>query len=141
MRFGKVEQDLAVRSLMAVALCALVVALVSPVAAFSSPRGQEKDRDSGDAGCHGLVNAYAHGGSVEAVAEKHGCDLSGVTPAEHPTKDDVDHDVDSAGGPPPSVVDAKCDRIAAKLDAAEDRPHGKSADAFARQAEKWGCAN
>jgi len=126
---------------MAVALSALVVALVAPVAAFSPPGGLERDSDSGKAGCHGLVNAYAHGGSVDAPAEKHGCDLSGITPAEHPTKNDDDEDVDSAGGPPLRVVEAKCHRIAHNLDAAEDRPHGKSADAFARQAEKWGCSN
>ena len=141
MRFNNVERDLIVRSLMALTLCALVVALVSPVAAFSAPNGREKDRDSSQAGCHGLVKAYAHGGSVDAVADKHGCDLSGATPVDHPTKNDDADEVDSDGGPPRSVVEAKCDRISHKLDAAEERPHGKSADAFARQAEKWGCAN
>ncbi len=34
---------------------------------------------------------------------------------------------------------AKCDRIASKLTEAQARPHGKSADAFARQADRWEC--
>ena len=77
---------------------------------------------------------------------KHGCDLSGITPIEHPPggdpdADDEDGPPDAGHGPPADVVAAKCDRIAAKLAAAEVKLHGNSAAAFARQADKWSCSD
>ena len=45
---------------------------------------------------------------------------------------------EDAGAAGPDVQ-GKCDLIATKLAAAQARPHGKSADAFARQATRWEC--
>jgi len=102
------------------------------------------------------------------VATKLGCDLSAVlpvTPGAKPPKDnpqagddttdennaaDTTDDNSSADQPDagpsanepganPAVQQAKCDKIAAKLQAAQSKPHGHSADAFARQAARWGC--
>jgi hypothetical protein len=125
---------------MTVALLVVVAASVSPVVAVAPPNGQADLAMPAHAGCQGLVNAYAHGGDVEAVADKHGCDLSGIPPAGHSGQNNADGD-HSEGGPPPDVVEAKCAKIAEKLASAQARPHGKSAAAFGRQADKWGRAN
>jgi hypothetical protein len=116
--------------------------------------------------CQGILNAYAHAAdaaldALQAVAEKLGCDVSGVErvakPGKGPTNSQADEDTadqadeasdegaDQAAEPNEDATDAgpdvqaKCDRIAQKLAAAQDRPHGKSASAFARQAAHWGC--
>ena len=118
-------------------------------------------------GCHGIVNAYAHAAdaalpALQAVAEKLGCDLSGVErvakPAGKPDNSAADEDDDQAepsedanepdedanetdedAGAAGPDVQGKCDLIATGLAAAQARPHGRSADAFARQATHWGC--
>jgi hypothetical protein len=91
--------------------------------------------------CQGLLNAYAHAAepaidSLRAVADAHGCDLSGVERVEKHGQGPVGADSENTET---LDVAAKCDRIAQKLFVAEARPHGKSADAFRRQAARWGC--
>jgi hypothetical protein len=60
--------------------------------------------------------------------------------------------LETAGAPPgwkgnqpdadqPHGWDTKCDKIADKLAIAATRLHGESAEAFARQAERWGCSS
>jgi len=132
-------------------LAGLAAVLVASSTAAASPP-KERDHPAGQAqfGCHGIANAYSHVSAeqgraiaaLRAVAAKHGCDLSGVEPASHPTDEDTDDsNDDQADGPPAEVVARKCDKISEKLSEAQARPHGHSADAFARQAEKWGCLN
>ena len=136
----------------------LVFALVMPTMVLgsnASPATSTSDTVSN--GCQGIVNAYAHvsanvarngnnGNALAAlstVADRLGCDLSAPPPATA-NKDpyDVSDGADTTNQPdadkPPSHND-KCDKIAAKLAAAQANPHGKSADAFARQADHWGC--
>jgi hypothetical protein len=139
--------------MLAVAAVVLVV-IASPAVAGSPPRERHEVHEGGHPGCHGTANAYSHVlanaahdaeaqrslQDLRAVAEKKGCDLSGVKPAERPKGGDGDERPGGEGdGPPADVVADKCERIGAKLDVAEARPHGNSADAFARQAEKWSC--
>ena len=136
---------------------ALAIALIATVAMAASPaRQRDKNAFGEHPGCHGTANAYSHVlanrdtdpearqslDDLRAVAEKKGCDLTGVEPAQHPNRDKPDQNADGEGGqagPPAVVVEAKCDRIADKLAVAQARTHGNSADAFARQAEKWSC--
>ena len=132
-----------------VAVVSLLVAAVSPTFAGSPGRDNAKLREDAKPGCNGLVNAYAHGAPVADVAAAHGCDLTGITPAQHPNDGDADkdgdeqnesdEDADAGDGPPADVVAAKCDHIADRLAAAEARTHGNSAAAFTRQADKWSC--
>jgi hypothetical protein len=76
----------------------------------------------------------------------HGCDLSAVKPVAKPGGADQDEadeagndqDADHGNGTGPDVA-AKCTKINDKLAEAATRSHGKSADAFERQAERWGC--
>jgi hypothetical protein len=94
--------------------------------------------------------------SLAGVAAKLGCDLTAPAPApgnepetDNPTGTDNASDEDNETDPnddtsadqpgPPAQQQAKCDKIATKLQAAQAKPHGKSADAFARQADRWGC--
>jgi hypothetical protein len=115
---------------------------------------------AGGQACQGLANAYAHAAdpalaSIQAAADRLGCDLANVTRVTKPARgsDGVGRPQDGPGhqggiedprnggsaaerGPD---VAAKCDRIAEKLAVAQARPHGKSADAFSRQAARWGC--
>ena len=132
------------------AIALLAIVFVASAAAARPPNDKPKAQEGAHPSCHGLANAYAHGGAVAEVAAKHGCDLTGITPVQHPANGDEDEDEDEAedpehpdggegNGPPADVVAAKCDQIAAKLAEAEARPHGNSAAAFARQADKWGC--
>jgi hypothetical protein len=51
---------------------------------------------------------------------------------------DVNPTTDQPGANP-ATQQAKCDKIATKLQAAQAKPHGKSADEFARQADRWSC--
>lgn len=139
----------------------LALAVVGLVGAVTFA-GQPNDSVGSENGCRGITNAYAHAAdaalpALQAVADKLGCDLSGVERVAKPVPDkpdkatdedtdadeqaetdgeDADAEDDSGTGPD---VQAKCDKIAAKLVVAQARPHGKSADAFARQAEHWGC--
>lgn len=145
-----------------VALAVAVAALLVAPSAAANPTANTEDANT-DAGsstgaaCEGITTAYAHAnshaaGALEAVAARLGCDLSGVEPVTPPgqTKSDVTSGDDSSGpnAAPPSSdsanrggpnADAKCAKIAEKLAAAQARPHGKSADAFSRQATSWGC--
>jgi hypothetical protein len=135
------------RLLVALVVCSLLaVALVSQALADSGARTDHKFRDG--AGCNGLANAYAHGAPVAAIAQAHGCDLSGITPARHATSGDgsdkdgenePQDDTDQESRPPTEVVAVKCERIGEKLEQATGRDHGNSAEAFARQADKWSC--
>jgi hypothetical protein len=158
------------RVLGAVVMSVAVIALVGSATVAVEP---SLPAASGN-GCHGIVNAYAHAAdaalpALQAVAEKLGCDLSGVErvakPAGKPDNSAADEDDDQsepsedanetdedanetdedanetdedAGAAGPDVQ-GKCDLIATRLAAAQARPHGKSADAFARQATHWGC--
>jgi hypothetical protein len=116
------------------------------------------NHEDGHPACTGIANAFAHvsanqqrngneGRALEAllkVADMLGCDLAvGETTNTNDTDEDADADepVDlvEGGGPPDWVVARKCDKIAEKLAVAQERPHGKSAEAFARQAERWDC--
>ena len=93
------------------------------------------------------------------VATMLGCDLSAVPPvtpgAKRPKNNpqagddttdetsetdttDANPSTDQPGANSPNQQ-AKCDKITAKLQAAQAQPHGNSADAFARQAAHWGC--
>jgi hypothetical protein len=135
-----------------VAVVALVV-IASPAIAGSPPRERQKVHEGGHPGCHGIANAYSHVSAnaahdpeaarsvhdLQAVADRKGCDLSGVKPVDRPKGDGDERPDRDGGGPPADLVADKCERIGAKLDATEARPHGNSADAFARQAEKWSC--
>jgi hypothetical protein len=130
------------RVLGAVVLSGAVIALVGSATLAVEP----SQPAASDNGCHGIVNAYAHAAdaalpALQAVAEKLGCDLSGVErvakPAGKPDKSAADEDRDEAG----PDVHVKCDQIDQKLAAAQARPHGKSAAAFERQATRWGCAS
>ena len=132
----------------ATAIALLALAFVASAAAAMPANDKPKAQEGVHPSCHGLANAYAHGGAVAEVAQKHGCDLTGITPIQHPANGDEDKDEaedpegpdgGEANGPPADVVAAKCDRIADKLTTAEARPHGNSAAAFARQADKWSC--
>lgn len=131
-----------------------VVLSVALIALLGAPAVSVQPDEPGD-GCHGISNAYSHvlandsrngnGGSaliaLEAVAAGRGCDLTGVTPAEKPAKPDRStHEVEAVGhGPDSPNWEQKCAKIAEKLVIAQARPHGKSADAFARQADRWEC--
>ena len=135
---------------------ALAIAVASPVIAGSPGREKHHARFGEHPGCRGSANAYSHVlanaetdpearaslDELRAVADKKGCDLSGVEPASKPNRDgekQPNENPDGDGGPPADVVAAKCDRIDGKLDIAAAREHGNSAAAFARQAEKWSC--
>jgi hypothetical protein len=137
---------------------ALAIALAAPVIAGSPGREKQPGHVGEHPGCHGTANAYSHVlansetdpeardslHDLRAVAEKKGCDLSGVEPASNPNRDggnQPDGNSDGNAGPPADVVAAKCDRVAAKLEVAAVREHGNSAAAFARQADKWSCPN
>jgi hypothetical protein len=146
------------RVLGAVVMSVAVIALVGSATVAVEP---SQPAASGN-GCHGIVNAYGHAAdaalpALQAVAEKLGCDLSGVErvakPAGKPDKSEADEDNEQsepdedatetgedAGAAGPDVQ-GKCDLIATKLAAAQARPHGKSADAFARQATRWECGS
>ena len=127
--------------------------IVSSVAAASPGKQHRKLSDQRQFGCNGIANAYSQVSAnapdrngrqaaldaLSVVAAKKGCDLSGVEPAAHPNDGgDAEHP-DSSKGPPAEVSARKCARISEKLAVAQDRPHGHSADAFARQADKWSC--
>jgi hypothetical protein len=135
---------------------ALAIALASPVIGGSPGREKQQGHFGEHPGCHGTANAYSHVlanaetdpearqslEDLQAVADKKGCDLSGVEPASKPNRDgenQPDEVTDGNGGPPADVVAAKCDRIAGKIETAAGREHGNSAAAFARQADKWSC--
>lgn len=134
----------------------LAIAVAAPAIGASPGRERQKERFGAHPGCHGTANAYSNVlanaeknpdaraslDDLRAVAEKKGCDLSGVQPASKPNGDrenEPDGNANGDVGPPAEVVAAQCDRIAAKLEIAADRQHGNSADAFARQADKWSC--
>jgi hypothetical protein len=151
-RFGRIAGVL-------VAAAVAVVLIVSSTSASSRALGGHLSSDGAHPGCNGIANAHSRviaNASAEnrmqraldalaSVAQKHGCDLTEVRPAEHSNRgngDDVEaagDDADERHGPPAEVVARKCDRIQDKLDRAQGREHGHSADAFARQAEKWSC--
>ena len=146
-RYGSLRKWLSIVAVVVV----LSLAFLATVAAASPAAGDKpKAREGAHPSCHGLANAYAHGGDVAEVAAAHGCDLTGITPAAHPDgdeaddNDEVEPDEDDdlkGGGPPAEAVAAKCAQIADKLAAAEARPHGNSAAAFARQADHWSCSD
>jgi len=101
-------------------------------------------------GCLGIQDAYSHAAPaaqpvLRRVADKHGCDLTGIEPVLTPGKSnhsDADQESDQPDadgeGHGPDVA-AKCAKISEKVAEAALRTHGKSADAFGRQAERWGC--
>ena len=146
------------RIVSAVILSVAVIALVGAATVAAGGSGQSAAESS----CKGVLNAYAHAAdpalpALQAVADKHGCDVSGVErvakpgnkpdkaepnepdeDANEPADNEQDTDAEDAQGAGPDVQ-AKCDRIAEKLATAQARPHGKSADAFARQAAHWSC--
>jgi hypothetical protein len=137
------------RSVFAVFLAAAVAILVASTAFAGKPSTSSVPAGSG---CKGIRNAYAHAApaaqpALQRVAEKHGCDLTGVQPAVKPgnsDSDDADEDSDASeadddAGAGPDVA-AKCAKINEKLAQAALRTHGKSAAAYARQAQHWGCA-
>lgn len=145
-----------IRVALVLIVAALAVVLASPVIAGSPAREKHHARFGQHPGCHGTANAYSHVlanaeadpearaslDDLRAVADKKGCDLSGVEAATKPNRDgdkQPDEKPDGDGGPPADVVAAKCDRIEAKVQVAAAREHGNSAAAFARQAEKWSC--
>lgn len=123
-----------------------VLWVVAPATIADQPSTQ-----AGGNPCKGISNAYAHAAepalpALTAVAEKLDCDLSGVErvakPGHEPKNNPEDNDPEANenGGQAESPnAEEKCDRIADKLSEAQARPHGKSADAFGRQAERWGC--
>ena len=129
-------------------------------------RGRAANHEDGHPACRGIANAFAHVSANQArnanhgnalaaltrVADMLGCDLALAAPIDDDltdTEDETDTVPDETGpadvadpkGPPAWVVEKKCDKIAAKLAEAQARPHGKSAEAFARQAERWGCSD
>ncbi len=136
----------------------LALALFAPALVLGSDGSAPPAVSSAGNGCQGIANAYAHvsanvarngnnGSALTAlanVAAKLGCDLTVPPPAsagQHPDTDktasgDATNEDDSAT---PDNKPDKCAQIALKLATAQARPHGKSADAFARQAEHWGC--
>jgi hypothetical protein len=154
----------------AIRACVLALAVIALV---GGPTAADQPAQLTDTHpCQGILNAYAHAadaalGALQAVADRLGCDVSGVErvakpdhPANADEPDTGDADTpddagapddagppDQAGapdnaGPPDQAgpdVAAKCTRIADKLTAAQARPHGKSADAFSRMADRWGC--
>jgi hypothetical protein len=148
------------RFLWAVMAAAVIIALVAvpAIAGGQSPK-QGKAHEGAHPSCHGLANAYSHvlanaandteaqssKKDLRAVADKHGCDLSGVEPATHPQHEDGNAENenepsdDEGAGPPAEVIAAKCDRIAEKLAVAQARTQGHSAEAFANQADLWSC--
>ena len=138
------------RSALALFLAAAVIVIAASTALAVKPN---KGTVPSSNGCVGIANAYAHvaptaRAALQRVADMHGCDLSAVTPAAQPDNADQD-DADEPGNSQdqdaepgdalgPDVV-AKCTKINEKLADAATRSHGKSADAFARQATHWGC--
>jgi hypothetical protein len=125
----------------------------TPNLVMESNANPAANHEDGHPGCNGIANAFAHvsanqqrngneGRALEAllrVADMLGCDLAtGETTDTSDTGEETD--VTEGGGPPEWVVANKCDKIAEKLAIAQERPHGKSADAFARQAERWDCS-
>jgi hypothetical protein len=142
-----------------VALAAvLAIAVAAPTIDASPGRERQKERFGAHPGCHGTANAYSNAlanaesdpearqslDDLRAVADKKGCDLSGVQPASKPNRggdNEPEGNPDGDAGPPADVVAAKCDRIDDKLAAAHDKAHGNSAAAFANQADKWSCPN
>ena len=124
----------------AVVLAAALIALLGVPAASVQP-------DEPGNRCHGVYKAYSHvlanrarnGNSsnaltaLAAVATERGCDVSGVSPVKKPAKPDRSIDDEMRNW------EQKCDRIAEKLPTVHARAHGKSAHAFARQADRWDC--
>jgi hypothetical protein len=139
------------RLLFACILAAVVIVIAASTALAIKPTGPSVPSGSG---CAGISNAYSHVApaaqpALERVAAQHGCDLSAVQPAAkpanagHPDEDQDgdaqdDHDAQPGNSTGPDVA-AKCAKINDKLAEAATRSHGKSADAFARQSEHWGC--
>jgi hypothetical protein len=140
-----------------------IILSVALIALLGVPAASVQPDEPGNR-CHGITNAYSHvlanqalngnGGeamtALETTAAERGCDLSGVTPAQRPagpdrstdqqTEDFEAGEVEAVGhGPDSPNWEQKCDKIAEKLVAAQARLHGKSADAFARQADRWQC--
>src|SRR4051812_27961814 len=80
-----------------IAAFALMVG-VGGVAAADQPRSASSEHS-----CDGILNAYSHASSnasdaLQAVADKLGCDLSGVEPAQKHDKPDAE-DADDANKP------------------------------------------
>src|SRR3954447_2046885 len=80
-----------------IAAFALMVG-VGAVAAADQPRSASSEHS-----CDGILNAYSHASSnasdaLQAVADKLGCDLSGVEPAQKHDKPDAE-DADDANKP------------------------------------------
>jgi len=148
------------RSAFAFVLAAIVIVIAATSALAIKPAGPNVPNESG---CAGISNAYSHvapaaQSALRRVAEQHGCDLSAVQPAVKPPhpgdadegqagddqedqedQDDQDDQDDQSGNPAGPDVAAKCAKINQKLADASTKSHGKSADAFARQSEHWGC--
>lgn len=130
----------------------------TPGPVMESNANPATNHEDGHPGCKGIGNAFAHvsanhaangneGMALESltrVADMLGCDLALVEPIDDGTTDPETEENGPAHIPDPDKPhgwDTKCDRIAAKLLVAQERPHGKSAEAFARQAERWGCSS
>jgi hypothetical protein len=152
-------------------LSVLIAAFALMVGVGGVAAADQPGRASSGHACHGIENAYSHASSsasdsLHAVADKLGCDLSGVEPAQKHDKPDSDKDdaddadgghhagkpdhaaqpdsdeaddADDADGERGPDVAAKCAKIADKLADAEARAHGKSGEAFSRQADHWEC--
>jgi hypothetical protein len=85
-------------------LSVLIAAFALMVGVGGVAAADQPGRASSGHACHGIENAYSHASSsasdsLHAVADKLGCDLSGVEPAQKHDKPDSDKDdADDADG-------------------------------------------